>query len=1296
MPLVSQRIPHLLNGVSQKPDALRDVSQLSGDTNGYASSNQGLGKRPGTRHIKQVLAGTGVEKSRAHIISYGEQERYLALASDANGSSGNVKVVDAETGVVVTSVNDASAAYLNSPNPASDIRFLTVGRETFVLNRSKVVARGTAKAPTRSPEALIAVVQADYGTQYRVRIDGTTILYSTAEGTTPALRSSIATDFIATNLKVALEAEAALSGFVFTLYGSTIHVTKADGSDFAVAVADGLGDNGLRVFKDRVQRFSDLPTKAAPEFVIEVTGEPGTDADNYYVQFKALAAGTSDGVWVETVKPGENLGLDSTTLPHRLVQGHDVLPPFVNLGIPEEPKVLPYATASFNELISKAVDGGTQSPGDDLTEQWSLLADLQESDCIFSSLSHLNGAQATVRVNYSLTAILGAAVGYTVTVWTGGTSGTYASRTWTQVAAKHYSGPFNSSSEFLEFTTSAPAGTDIRIAVIADLGAVTSSPVSYAVIKVHAQNDPLPGVVVTPSTGFQCVFPPSQVYPKGIDFTLTVNDGAPTAFTYTSLAGDTGADIAAGLQALVDANATFASSILAAGTLSIERPTFVTFTCVFSSTFNAATMVFTDQPLPSASSFFVGGTVENLSDGSSATIGTQDGGRFVITGSLTGGASNTFKAGDIIRVKPSNPGNFWWLTVAWDDRKAGTLLTNPDPSFTGRTIAGLCYHRGRLGFLAGDSLTFSGAGKNTQLYRASTQDVLDGDPIGIRANAAAVNFHSASEWNQELLLWDGEQQYIVSGSPLTPKSAGLVSIGRFQNTVTCDPCIVGRNILYARGSRIWELGIQGQEARADTAESTTDVPQYLLGTPVRIVADDSVGFVGVITDNRTEFYVLQQAKDGTVPHYGWRKWTFTGSLVDAVAHAGMLYLVLAYADGVYLESLSLDAGMTAPVGELYVDRQAQFAAGTAVGISGSDLFEGTDGTLLSAHAPTSGPFVWTPSTAGTEATIGVKIVGNGAQLVASSGSAAYYYVATGLTATHVKATLVLGNTDNQLSLFLRAASATAPGSSNYRATYWRALGQVQLFRGATQVGTFTIPTTTGTHVLELDVADGAGTTAVVTVTLDGTAVITYNDASRLTGTFVGAAWGAASGAAISSSMSDIEFTGGSTIVSSRYALPYPVPVDGSAGVVQVVKADGTVVSSSRPDTTHVQAAADLSGTAVTIGLQYTFQADLTRFYFRSQLRDGSMLTEVRGRLQLRNLLVSYQDSRDFTVRVSSEGRTTRDYILDLATQADGDFRVSVLSENTQTGISIFNSTPNPSFITALDYEALYYTRNRRV
>lgn len=310
MPLVSSSIANLVNGVSQQPYTLRLASQAEVQENALSTVAQGLKKRPPTRHIKKLTSSV-ITGAYVHTINRDAVERYVVVVVDGDlavyDMAGNQKTVNFPDG----------KTYLDAADPSTSFRAITVADYTFLVNKTFAVEESASTVPTRPYEALIVVRSGLYSKSYQVSISaGGASSYTTPDGSVAAHGAQIATDYIASQLVGGLTA----GGVTATRYGSVIYLSSS--SPFSIGTSDGYADTAMYALKGQVQRFSDLPGNAAINgFTIEISGDTDTASDNYWVKFDTSGGGA--GVWKETVRPGINLGVDDTTMPHALIREAD-------------------------------------------------------------------------------------------------------------------------------------------------------------------------------------------------------------------------------------------------------------------------------------------------------------------------------------------------------------------------------------------------------------------------------------------------------------------------------------------------------------------------------------------------------------------------------------------------------------------------------------------------------------------------------------------------------------------------------------------------------------------------------------------------------------------------------------------------------------------------------------------------------------------------------------------------------------------------------------------------------------
>lgn len=340
MALVSTSIPNLINGVSQQPPSVRLPTQSEVQENGLSSVSEGLKKRPPTEHKDFFISGLSSQKQTDmssvffHPIRNSDNSLHFLLIE----KDGTMTITDS-TGTVKSITNNASGYLAGLTNPQQELTATTVADYTFLVNKTKVVAKTATKSSTRNPEALIYVAKSDYAVTFSVSITKGGTVY-TREITTKAsvqdstanstrAEESIQTNRVAQNLIFTNAVDSTryggtaaaipIAGLSFVQYGNVIHVIGDTASDqFDITVSDSRGNESLRAFKGETPDFKKLPVDAPLDFIILVSGDNQKGQDDYYVQYKRNVA-NGQGVWKETVEPDTDIELDASTMPHTLI-----------------------------------------------------------------------------------------------------------------------------------------------------------------------------------------------------------------------------------------------------------------------------------------------------------------------------------------------------------------------------------------------------------------------------------------------------------------------------------------------------------------------------------------------------------------------------------------------------------------------------------------------------------------------------------------------------------------------------------------------------------------------------------------------------------------------------------------------------------------------------------------------------------------------------------------------------------------------------------------------------------------
>ena len=314
MPIISKSIPTLLRGISQASDSTKQADHCDIQDNADSNPVLGLVKRSGSQYIATLATSPNNGMNKAHIqtINRDVNERYIAVFGN-----GSVRVFDVE-GNEKTVTNRDGTAYLNTSDPRSVMKTVSVADYTFVVNTSITTAMdGTlSEASSNITQAVVFINQVSDKTTYSLTVDGVSVTDDTSSD------STLSTDTVANDLLLGLNS--GLTGFTIARNGPVIHIKKTDGSNFSIDGRDSQGNTHMTVVKDSVQRFTDLPTVSPNNYIVEVKGDETTDFDNYYVKFVTNNGGTfEEGQWEECVKPGIEFKFNYDTMPHVLVRQAD-------------------------------------------------------------------------------------------------------------------------------------------------------------------------------------------------------------------------------------------------------------------------------------------------------------------------------------------------------------------------------------------------------------------------------------------------------------------------------------------------------------------------------------------------------------------------------------------------------------------------------------------------------------------------------------------------------------------------------------------------------------------------------------------------------------------------------------------------------------------------------------------------------------------------------------------------------------------------------------------------------------
>lgn len=319
MALVSQTIKNLKGGISQQPDILRFDDQGQRQVNAFSSEVEGLQKRPPSVMVSR-LTGQGAFGARpmCHTIHRDEHEQYAVMFTGTG-----LSVVDLKTGALPAVNAPEGLGYIQTANPREDIRCVTVADYTFVVNKRVVCAQGSQLTPRYHDEARNAIVVCNggqYARTFSIYVnDALVASYTTPNGDDVGQGQQCDVQYILDRLTESFHAKLGAAGWVMqAMQGYGWIKAPISDSIRTFKVTDGYNGKLLTGFRSDVQKTSDLPVYAPPDYQVKVSGEAGTDQDDYWVRFDA-----DRNVWVEMAAPGLIKDYNNATMPHAIIREAD-------------------------------------------------------------------------------------------------------------------------------------------------------------------------------------------------------------------------------------------------------------------------------------------------------------------------------------------------------------------------------------------------------------------------------------------------------------------------------------------------------------------------------------------------------------------------------------------------------------------------------------------------------------------------------------------------------------------------------------------------------------------------------------------------------------------------------------------------------------------------------------------------------------------------------------------------------------------------------------------------------------
>lgn len=267
-------------------------------------------------------------------------------------------------------------------------------------------------------------------------------------------------------------------------------------------------------------------------------------------------------------------------------------------------------------------------------------------------------------------------------------------------------------------------------------------------------------------------------------------------------------------------------------------------------------------------------------------------------------------------------GTFTFKQATWDERKVGDLDAVSMPSFVGKKLNDIFFHRNRLGLLADENVIFSRASEFFNFFPSSAIQQLDTDPVDVSVSHVKVSIlRHAIPFNESLLLFSDQTQFTLGQAELlTPSTISISQTTEFECSLKAKPQGAGKNVYFVttRGaySAIREYFVSGETETNDAVDVTAHCPKYIPKGIVRLAASSNEDvLVALSEERRNSLFIYRYFWNGSDKlQSSWSRWDFpeSMSILDCAFIESNLWMLVSRPDGTYVEYVSLEPGQADP------------------------------------------------------------------------------------------------------------------------------------------------------------------------------------------------------------------------------------------------------------------------------------------------------------------------------------------------------------------------------------------------
>jgi hypothetical protein len=292
--------------------------------------------------------------------------------------------------------------------------------------------------------------------------------------------------------------------------------------------------------------------------------------------------------------------------------------------------------------------------------------------------------------------------------------------------------------------------------------------------------------------------------------------------------------------------------------------------------------------------------------------------------------------------------------IDWKPRLSGDEVTNPVPSFVGKKLSDVSFHRNRLALVGGENIVLSAAGDFFNFFIEDADNLADADPIDQAMSTDRVtlgDFMVPFRKSMVIFTLAGQQFELNAPEVLSPSTAALTASTRYDSIIGVRPAVMGTQVYFPsiapHGAQIREYLYDDSALAAVAADITAHVEGYIPATVVSMEACPNFNTLYVLPEDGYHIYAYRAYWRGTEKvQSSWSRIVLDDAdrIVDIAALRNNLYVLAQIGTKYTILRLPVERE-SAPTGATFMPLLDNWKLITGVYSAGTGLTTFTEGHI---------------------------------------------------------------------------------------------------------------------------------------------------------------------------------------------------------------------------------------------------------------------------------------------------------------------------------------------------------------